>query len=90
MPRPCLVTWAVQYREARVLRKTWIRRRQPAKIEDASPIGTNDPSVLAIGAKANRIQAAFAVAFRAAHRLRCASAIFLRVAALNLRLVLGS
>jgi hypothetical protein len=44
--------------------------------------------MLAVGAKANRVYAACAVAFRDAHRLRCASAIFLRVDALNLRLFL--
>ena len=84
------ITWAPQYRQARILYKTWIRRRQPAKIKDASPVGANDSRMLAIRAKANRCQAACAVAFRDAHRLRCDSAIRLRVAALNLRLFLGA
>ena len=45
--------------------------------------------MLAIGAEAYRAQAACAVALRDAHRLRCDSAMRLRVAALNRRLFLG-
>jgi hypothetical protein len=44
--------------------------------------------MLAIGAEADRVQAASAVALRDAHRLRCDAAMRLRVAALNRRLFL--
>src|SRR5581483_7980004 len=65
---------------------------EPAQIKGTSPVGANPAYVYAMKAEPHGLrlrQAACAFVFLAAHRLRWASAIRLRVAALNVRLFLA-
>ena len=96
---PLPISRTAQHRQPRVFHEAWICCGEAAKIENAALVRVHDTRMLTVGApsyrvgarsRAGRGQAAWTLAFRNAQRLRCASAIRLRVATLNLRLLFGA